>query len=237
MLAIIGLESIETKMIILREKFKLRFKNFTASDNSFMEKIIFWKTNQLNICLKTDLKDHEDAPLTLIEGPFESTNKPTKMILEAFKVQRNAKDSGVIKVSNQAEIWIRDPAKYRKVLHGTTLEDDLMQKILLFLLNKIPGRKSTWLKCKVSMNSEHFVQCNKKLWRETQIACSKSKHASLETIRNASQDGNLIYKLIASALKHTCFGEMKSFVTRIATGIQESAKLCVLADKEEHHVL
>jgi hypothetical protein len=147
------------------------------------------------------------------------------MILKTFKILRNSKGIGCIKNGSQAEIWEMEPTRYRKVLHGTILENDLMRKVLLFLLNKIPGRNSTCLKCKVSMNSEHFVQCNKKLWKETQIACSKSKHASLETIRNAPQDGNLISKLIASALKHTCFGEMKSFLTRIAIGIQESARL------------
>jgi hypothetical protein len=37
LLAIFGLESMDTRMIILREKFKERFKNFTVNGNSFMK--------------------------------------------------------------------------------------------------------------------------------------------------------------------------------------------------------
>ena len=40
LLAITGLESMETRMIILREKFRLRFDNMKEADNSFLEKIL-----------------------------------------------------------------------------------------------------------------------------------------------------------------------------------------------------
>ena len=187
--------------------------------------------------MKFDFGGCEETPLTLIEGPAETSKEPNNMILEAFKADRSTKVIKQIKKGNQAEIWNLPQAKYQKVLKGTMLDNDMMRSIILFFLNKIPGRNTTCLKCKVNMTSQHFVLRNKNIWKETQILCSRSKYTALEHIRNAPLDENLISKLIASAMNHFCFWEMKSFLTGIAIGIQKSAKYCVWLDKEEHHVL
>jgi hypothetical protein len=131
-------------------------------------------------------------------------------------------------------------ADVQKVLQGTIIEHELMRSIFKFILNKIPGRNASCLKCKVDMTLDHFVECKKKIWKEIQIHCSISKsgcNEKKEETRNLPQKGNLISKLLAVALTQDCWTDKRSYLRKIATGIQESVKLCVWPGKEEHHVL
>lgn len=240
MLAITGLESMRTRFTILKEKFRARYERLQEGSDSFLVKVIRWKSSVLNQFTKYEFNVAEEEGLGLLPGTGAESKEVNKSILKQFKADRMKETLQETNMSFQEDLWAVSLKVVQKVLQGTIIEHGKMRSIILFCLNKIPGRNASCLKCKVEMNLDHFVECKKKIWKEIQIHCSISKfgcNEEKEETRHLPQNGNLISKLLAVALTQNCWTDMRSYLGRIATGIQESVKLCVWPGKEEHHVL
>jgi hypothetical protein len=239
-LAITGLESMKTRFTILKEKFRARYQKLQEGSDSFLVKVIRWKKSVLNQFTKFEFNTAEEESLGLLTGTDVESKEMNKIVLKQFKAQRMKEILQETNKSFQEDLWAVSLEVVQKVLQSTIIEQGKLRSIILFCLNKIPGRNVSCLKCKVNMNLDHFVECKKKIWKEIQIQCSISKFScneKKEETRNLPQNGNLISKLLAVALTQNCWTDMKSYLGKIATGIQESAKICVWPGKEEHHVL
>jgi hypothetical protein len=89
--------------------------------------------------------------------------KSTKISLSNSQLKKMKEPLQKINKSFQKDLWAVSLEDFQKVLQGTIIEYKKLRSIILFCLNKIPGRNASCLKCKVDMNLDHFLECKKKI--------------------------------------------------------------------------
>ncbi len=240
LLVFTGLESMATRLVILKEKFRVRLKKWKELGMSFLAKYIELEESTLEVVPNYQCESREEAELELSVALDWEQSKANSKRIQSFKRRKSEATLAEVREKDDTPIWRLGMNVLGRFFLKSRVEPLKMRLVLLYLLNKLPGRNAECVRCKVPMNKSHFVECNETIWKEIQKSCSSQKTKMPEndaTTMNIPRNGMLISSLLAQAIEGDNWYYCKNLVERIANGIQKSAKICSWPGKEECHVL
>jgi hypothetical protein len=234
------IETMEVRLNILAERFRIRVIRLSACGRSFLGLIIFLLEKAWNLETYLSLEGSR-SEFTLLSGvsmqEIESNNlNRTKYILEA-----NLKDLEAIKRKQNSDspVWNLDITIVRKNLCTNRLDIGTRRSLVLYLLKKDPHQGNCCLKDKTPLTAMHLVQCNLGNWQ----ACSLRIQGVFKGPKNSQKkvkfaevpiDGYYIPKLISLGMEEQCNARAKKILLIVGNSVKTSVRKCLSGTYSSH---